>query len=158
MSQPPPDKPPHPLDYATPRQVRLVTIRSFADSFEANLALELLRAEGISGFLADQNMVAIGGGLYTNMVGGIRLQVPEEDAERALQLLPQPRNRRPVICPRCGSEDLICSHFLGWKTVLPVLLLLGLPLIFTPPPCCCRACGHRWRQNSRESQDSDNDE
>lgn len=143
------------LGYATPGSTRLVTIHTYGDSFEANLALNRLQAEGIQAFLLDENMVATGGGLYTGLVGGIRLQVPEPDVERALSLLPKERKPGPLTCPKCGSTDVLCSHFLGSRIFL-VLLFLGMPLLFTEPPCQCRACGHLWQ--GREDREEEEDE
>lgn len=62
----------------------LVTVATFATTHEAAMARGLLEAEGIDAFLADEAMSRI----YLSVItGGIKLQVREEDAESARQLL-----------------------------------------------------------------------
>jgi hypothetical protein len=36
---------------------------------------------------------------------------------------------------------------------LLVVVLLGLPLLFTEAPCRCRACGHYWKPADLEDED-----
>src|SRR4051794_3115277 len=103
--------PPPTLSYSMPGTVsgasamRLVTVATFGQSWEAHLACGKLEAAGIPAVLADENIVGTGGGLYTNMTGGIKLQVPAVDVERAAALLP--RRVRPVVvkCPKCGGTE-----------------------------------------------------
>ncbi|MFC3853044.1 putative signal transducing protein [Salinispirillum marinum] len=64
----------------------LVTIARFSMAFEAQIAKARLDSEGMPAFLADvhtNNALSI----YGDAFGGIRLQVPEEVAERAVQIL-----------------------------------------------------------------------
>ena len=64
----------------------LVTIAKFYSLGEAKLAQGKLSSEGISAFLCDEHMHAINwhmGGAF----GGIRLQVPDSQVVRALEVL-----------------------------------------------------------------------
>jgi hypothetical protein len=67
---------------------RLVTIATYASCTEAHLARNLLRAEGIDSFVADENMVSLGYGT-TALYGGVKLQVMEYAAPRAAEVLAQ---------------------------------------------------------------------
>jgi hypothetical protein len=70
-------------------QDELVTLETFLMAHEAELALGFLEANGIDAFLADENMSRL---YVAPLVGGIRLQVRAEDAERARELLQEVRD------------------------------------------------------------------
>jgi len=53
---------------------------------EAHIAMGRLAAEGIESWLADEHLVQTDW-LYSIAVGGIKLRVAEEDAERATKIL-----------------------------------------------------------------------
>lgn len=72
-----------------------VTIARVADPVQANLMRNRLEEAGIETLLADENTVATAW-VFANALGGIKLQVPPEEAERARELL--------ETLP--GSEDL----------------------------------------------------
>lgn len=61
---------------------RLVTVRSYFDPLDAEMAVNLLRAEGIPATLADSKLVSNTWHL-ANAVQGIKLQVPEQDLAKA---------------------------------------------------------------------------
>ena len=62
------------------------TIATYDDLPSAQIALGRLEAEGIVASLADHNLVQTDW-LYAVAVGGIKLQVAPEDAERARAVL-----------------------------------------------------------------------
>jgi hypothetical protein len=70
-----------------------VTVETFSSPWEAQLARACLEAEGIDAVIADENFFRLYGAL-SNALGGVRLQVRPEQADRAAELL---RNRRPVF-------------------------------------------------------------
>lgn len=61
---------------------RFVTVRSYFDPIDAEMAVNLLRAEGIPATLADAKLVSNTWHL-ANAVQGIKLQVPEQDMIKA---------------------------------------------------------------------------
>ena len=67
----------------------LVMIRQFRDLPEALLAKGSLESAGIEAFLVDDNMVRMDW-FISNLVGGIKLCVRQEDEEAALAALQQP--------------------------------------------------------------------
>jgi hypothetical protein len=93
---------------------RLVTVRRYRDLPEAIVGQSLLRAAGVEAWLQDENMVRIDW-MYSNAVGGIRLQVDAEEKEAAIEIL---KSAPPSIpykegfeyvqpqCSRCGSAQL----------------------------------------------------
>jgi Putative prokaryotic signal transducing protein len=72
---------------------KLVTIETFSSAWEAQLARASLESEGIDAVIADEHFLRLYGAL-TSTLGGVRLQVRPEDADRASDLL---RNRRPFL-------------------------------------------------------------
>ena len=63
-----------------------VMVGRYRDSGEAMIAKSMLDSAGIECFLGDENLVRIDW-FYSNLVGGIKLMVREEDAETARKLL-----------------------------------------------------------------------
>ena len=72
---------------------KLVTVETFSSSWEAQLARACLEAEGIHSVIADEHFHRLYSAL-TSTLGGVRLQVRPEDADRAVEML---RNRRPIL-------------------------------------------------------------
>jgi len=68
------------------------TIRSFYNLAEAGFAQSLLESAGIQAALADQYAYAAG----QILASGIRLQVPEADAERAVEILDRQEEFSPL--------------------------------------------------------------
>jgi hypothetical protein len=64
----------------------LVIIASFGSALEAELAKGFLEAQGVQATFADENVSRIANHLQP-MIGGVKLQVRQEDAERARLLL-----------------------------------------------------------------------
>ena len=67
----------------------LVTIKTFWKVEEAYMAASFLESEGINTAIQNEHLVQIYS-LLANAVGGVALQVPEEDAPRAIELLQNP--------------------------------------------------------------------
>lgn len=96
----------------TPRPRKLVTLRRFRDMPEALLAKTILDSAGIFCSLDDVNIIRTDW-LWSNLVGGIKLRIEEEDFEAASSLLNENPSvsqaagefREPV-CPRCRSIDI----------------------------------------------------
>ncbi|HEY0515012.1 MAG TPA: DUF2007 domain-containing protein [Thermoanaerobaculia bacterium] len=72
---------------------KLITVETFSSPWEAQLARACLEGEGIEAVIADEHFFRLYGAL-SNSLGGVRLQVRPESAERAAELL---RNRRPIL-------------------------------------------------------------
>jgi len=66
--------------------MKLITVRSYDDYISAHIIMGRLSEENINCFLKDEHSVTIGPFL-SNMIGGIKLMVPEPQVERALELL-----------------------------------------------------------------------
>jgi len=113
----------------------LVTVAKYRDLSEAIVARAALETADIPCFLKDENMIRMNWGV-SNFLGGLRLQVPESDATKALELLGEPRPESihfadqpgfdQPTCPKCGSKDIDLRK--PSRLALPLLWFFGIPL------------------------------
>ena len=68
----------------------LTTVARYSLPYEAHLARARLESEGIPAFVADEHTINMQW-LYSDALGGVRLQVPEPWALRALSVLAEDR-------------------------------------------------------------------
>ncbi len=87
--------------------MQTVTLKSFDNYFSANILLTRLQAEGIHCFLKDEYTVTIDP-ILSNAIGGIKLDVAVEDAEKAMALLAvfDEAYLRSAECPKCHSNNI----------------------------------------------------
>jgi hypothetical protein len=132
----------------------LVMVGRYRDLPNASVAKSILDSAGIEGFLADENMVRLDW-FYSNLVGGIKLMVREEDADTSKKLLEQsvPENfevegvgtYEQARCPKCGSLDVSIDE-LDKRIAYPGFLL-SLPIRVIHKGGKCHSCGHEWEEN-----------
>jgi hypothetical protein len=134
----------------------LVTIAKFFSLGEAKLAQGKLSSEGISAFLCDEHTHAINWHMGAAF-GGIRLQVPDSQLVRALEILEgfEPdateegeESEEVPCCPECESLEIrqVTSgnprQISLWSAAIP----------FPEPPTQtshrwkCLMCGHQWQE------------
>lgn len=110
------DLPVEPVQARTALDLRtLLPIRRFRDLPEALLAKGSLESAGIECFLRDENIVRLDW-FISNFIGGIKLCVRPEDAEKAQTLLNEPMLEGFYVqgvglyqqprCPQCHSLDV----------------------------------------------------
>lgn len=127
----------------------LVTVGRYSFPYEAHIARALLESEGIPAFVADEHTVNMQW-LYSDALGGVRLQVPEVFAGHAMALLQEEREEALVEeqgaelppCPHCGSKDTEFYQF-GRGGAFLAFLLLNFPLFPVKSGIRCRQCGKR---------------
>lgn len=134
---------------------QLVTIATFSFPAEAHIAKTILDREGIWSFIADDNIITWNW-LYSNAVGGVKLQVRQPDVKRALQLLNEKPDGTKALdeelgedeqrekCPSCQSP-LVHYETYNERLVFLSWLLLRFPLPFLKRKWKCSACGHEWK-------------
>ena len=69
--------------------LRLVTVRRYRDLPEAYVGRSLLELAGVPAWIADEHLVRMDW-FYSNLVGGMRLQVDERDEDAAREILSEP--------------------------------------------------------------------
>jgi hypothetical protein len=142
---------------------QLVTLWRYRDLPEALVARAKLESQQVWCVLADDNVVRLDW-FWSNAIGGMRLQVADEDAEYAMALLGEEipaeftaeeigEAYRQPECSNCHSRDVTVEpvhRALGLMLltmlrlgviVLPIFLVLA----FTRKgEWKCEDCGHRW--------------
>ena len=133
----------------------LVTIAKFHNMGEAKLAQGKLNSAGIAARVGDENMVNLHLG---NIVGGIRLQVPDSQVVRALEVLDdfspggneseeEDDNETVACCPECESLEIRKVAAGGprqialWSAAIPFPELQQGELLHRWK---CLACGYEW--------------
>ena len=136
--------------------LKLTTVASFTDIIDAQLLKARLESSGIECFIADEYTVAINW-LYSNFIGGVKVQVSEEDLERAKEIIDekpvisetpesQTKNASTDVCPKCGSSSVYYEKYARKKAFI-AFLFLGLPVPFLKRKWKCYTCGHEWCKN-----------
>jgi hypothetical protein len=129
----------------------LIVVRAFSHAHEAQLACSALQAAGIDATLADAHIVTANW-LYSNLVGGVKVLVPPEDADAAREILNSPAvvqaadlpelgDSTPIACPRCGGFD-VTPVSRGKRLTMLSWLVLGLPWFPVRHQMRCKSCGH----------------
>ena len=87
--------------------MNFIIAQVYSNYIDANIIMGRLEEEGINCWLKDENTVTIDP-ILTNAIGGIKLMVPESQAERTFELLKQFRSEQQSVlkCPRCGSVNV----------------------------------------------------
>jgi hypothetical protein len=132
---------------------RLVTVRRYRDLMEAFLGRSLLESAGIQSWIADENLVRMDW-FYSNMVGGMRLQVDERDEAAAREILEEEAPRTinygkeevfvQPTCPKCGSVEVTLGDGTESGRSLVALAVLAIPVPPREAAWHCEACGAQW--------------
>lgn len=125
---------------------RTVTLRHYWYLPEALLAKGSLESAGIRAYVIDENMVRLDW-FISNALGGLRLQVHEENVEEANAILSQPipevlqaegvEEYRQPRCPKCHSVNV------SYRDMVRSLFTRGDLVAWT-----CDTCGHTWEGDS----------
>jgi hypothetical protein len=122
---------------------RLVTIGSYSTPYEAGLVRAELEFFDIDASLADADTIGVNW-LWSNALGGVKVQVPESELEEARRVLAaEPEPLEPTVCPHCGSADT--HYFLDRRASFLTWLVLGIPVVPAFSRTACAACGFRWK-------------
>jgi hypothetical protein len=132
----------------------LITFKTFDNAIDAHILKIKLESEGIVCFLFDENIVSVNP-LYSNLVGGIKLKINEEDIPHAknivLELEETPlttEDNEIIACPKCQSTK-IESGYKSMRSIGAVLsaivsfLLLIFP-IYRKTVYKCLECGNEF--------------
>ena len=132
--------------------------------YEAHIARATLEAERIPAWVYDEHQVQMRW-FIAHALGGVRVAVRPDDAERAREILAEDRSALaeeatlslPVSdadltpCPRCARTETSSKRHLEPPTELQWLGMLVLFLLGTAAPerrhreeYRCNGCGHTW--------------
>ena len=114
-----------------------MTVRSYRDLTEAFVGRSLLESTGIPAWIADEHLVRMVW-FYSNLVGGMRLQVDERDEAATREILEegipqtitygQEEAYVQPICPKCGSADITLGDGTERGRSLVALYVLSIPV------------------------------
>jgi hypothetical protein len=136
----------------------LVTVATYSHPVEAWIARNRLADDGISAFVQDDHLATMDW-LYTNAIGGVKVQVPDNwiaAAVEALAARPDAEDDEPArtanpsegkTCSKCGSAYVYAEAF-SKRHVYLCWLVLGVPLPILGDDWRCFSCGHIDRRSS----------
>jgi hypothetical protein len=121
------------------------TIATFSKPEEAHLFRTRLEAADIPAFVIDENFVQMDW-LYSNAIGGVRVQVDDNDVEAVREFLaadsPQPcPEAEDVMCPACGSAGTAPDEW-PRRIAYLTLFVLHFPILVGRYRWRCAACNH----------------
>ena len=128
---------------------KLVVVDTYLNPLDAHVARGLLESEGIPAMLHSEHHVW-SSWPFASALGGVRLQVAEQDAAGARAVLERQKNGEfaralaeesgvpETRCPNCGSTDLRYTRSAG--SILLLLATLGLSGVIFPPRITGRQC------------------
>lgn len=141
---------------------KLVTIGQFSQGVEAHLCKTKLESEGIQCFIQDENVISANW-LYSNAIGGVKLQAKESDVERVRKIFTgleevslQNNSESEILqqsCPYCNSTDISYEKierkptFWSWLFIglLWSWVVMGILLPFIKRKRICNKCGYSWK-------------
>ncbi len=144
-------------------QDRFATIARTYVPANADLIKSVLDAHNVPVFLLGDSLAGLRPLGLLMASGGIRIQVPVEYAQNALNILrnteelqdievegdatPGERDEKlhALSCPKCASTNLDRPGFSQAFLAIAVLLAF-IPLLFARKKLVCKDCGHHWRQ------------
>lgn len=133
-------------------EIKIIPVKRFENSFEANLLKCKLESEGIESFLTNENLATLIPN-YSNMLDmRIELMVSENDYERALNIVNDHKvdNLTDKICPNCNSTNILRKYgkynFPKWLVFI-MSLIAYLPLVHTKYTLVCKDCNTEFARN-----------
>ena len=142
----------------------LVTLRSYRDPIDAELAKLRLETAGIPVVVADQHLVGVQW-LWSIAIGGVKVKVEESDLAQAREVLREdhsadlaaiPESAAPAEddeCPVCGSAQVEPSR--SRRVGAALSLAIGIPIPYGKDRWVCRACGHAWKMGDPDPHAED---
>ena len=125
----------------------MITIATFSFPHEAHIARAKLESENIPAVVADEHTINMQW-LFSNAMGGVRVQVPESFVAQAKQILATDfsdsvvaeQGQDKLHCPNCGSENV---EFIvkGKRIAFLVFLAIHFPLWPFKRKIQCHQCG-----------------
>lgn len=128
----------------------MITVGTFSKPEEAHLLRMRLEAGGVRAFVQDENLVQMHW-LYSNAIGGVRVQIAEEDHAQAVEILRDEQafelpDAVDPICPYCGSTD-VGPDELPRRIAFAMLIVLSFPMLFGKTKIRCASCRRKWNES-----------
>jgi hypothetical protein len=112
-------------------------IKSYSKPEEAYLAASLLEGNGITVNVRDADTVG-NYWMYSNAVGGVKIEVSDEDVLKAKEILNLPKEANGIlVCPACGSGNVKLREM---NLFTAISLALGFIIPFAAKKVDCLDC------------------
>lgn len=126
----------------------LTTVARYSFPYEAQIARAKLESLGVPAFVADENTINMQW-LYSDAMGGVRLQVPSAFVDQALSLLNEDMSAvveaeigvDAAACAACGSSNMEPFQR-GRRFAFLVFIGINFPLFPFKNTTRCKDCGH----------------
>lgn len=129
----------------------MITIARFSTPEEAHLFRLRLASGGVEAFILDEYMIQMDW-LISNAIGGVRVQIAEEDLELSKQILQnlpdEPDAAITTTCPFCGSSKTRQKELTRRLSFFSVFMI-GCPLPVAKNDYICQTCGQSWNESKR---------
>ena len=137
----------------------LIVIAHYTFAHEAKIAQATLEAAGITAYIRDENHVQLNW-LYDIALGGVKLQVEEQDVQAATAILEMDYSSaleaefpseegEGLVCPLCESHE-VEYVVKGKDGVFLSALVLGAPVLPFSRGYRCLRCGNFWKKGSKD--------
>jgi ribosomal protein S27AE len=133
----------------------LKTAATYREPYKAHIARGKLEAEGIPAIVLDEHLIQIDW-LYSQAIGGVKVQVPEEALKRVQEILADDHDSElemieetgmepstEEVCPKCGSSSTASRGFSLWSLVPSFIFVF--PVLFRKKGRVCSRCGATWK-------------
>lgn len=131
----------------------MFTIATFSKPEEAHMLRLRLEAGGVPAYIQDENMVQMDW-LYSNAIGGVRVQIGEDDVDRAKEILQDPgAETEPAEmpgCPKCASTNTAPDE-LPRRLSFLTFMIAGIPFLFSKTRWRCGQCDHVWNERNKQN-------
>ncbi len=138
---------------------KLVRIQYYENAIEANRDKQILAENGVQSFIANEQTIQ-SDWLLSQALGGIQLQVFEDDDEKAKEILQILQDESAdfelevehtienpdfdFVCPKCGSNHIYQDEKPGGAFGIS-LLLLSIPIKISNNNYHCYYCGNEFK-------------
>lgn len=118
------------------------TIASFSTPAEAHVAMSRLISAGIAAAIRDEHTIALDW-LVSNAIGGVKIEVPEDEVAAAREILELPPPDAGVLrCPYCGSHEAQVRVLSAFGAAC---VILKLPIPLPSATVDCRNCKKSYK-------------
>ncbi len=129
----------------------MITVARFSTTEEAHLFRLQLASGGVEAFILDEYVIQMDW-LISNAIGGVRVQIFEEDLEHCKQIVQEepvePDANISAACPFCGSEKTTQKNLTRRLSFLS-MFIIGCPLPVSKNYFICKSCAKSWNENQR---------
>ncbi len=114
------------------------TVARYSMLSEAHIALTRLHSAGVDAVIRDEFTITCDW-FMSNAIGGVKIEVVEEDVAAAAEILRMPAPDEGVLkCPHCGGNDLAVRTL---SVLGAALIILKVPIPLAYATVDCRRCG-----------------